>query len=317
MLSGNLQCSCPAAGAPSLVEPVGLAPTVQLSFASDFAQPGLVRVTARGCNSVGTQCYAGSTRGAADAVAETSVLLGLNSALATPPRAALTASRSVDLNGGAVTVSNTDVSTHGVTINAGGFVSNAGAARLGSAPGSAGGTGSIRAEDKSFRDSANAFWPGPRVFVSFFGMDRVTYRSQPGAMRIVCSGDCSNAIAAAASANPGRVLWVQGPVSIASNITLGGPGAPPVMLVVEGGLTVSANLQLFGVLYLHDPSGSNTWTTNAGSTLVDGAVIAEGGLSIIGEPTISFNPNILRRINKAQGSMVRVPGSWRDFAAGS
>jgi hypothetical protein len=89
------------------------------------------------------------------------------------------------------------------------------------------------------------------------------------------------------------------------------------MLVVHGGLTVSANLQVFGMLYLHDPSGSNTWTINAGSTLIDGAVVAEGGLSIIGEPTISFNPNILRTINNTQGSMVRVPGSWRDFAAGS
>jgi hypothetical protein len=288
-----------------------------LSFASNFAQPGLVRVTARGCNSVGTQCYSGSTRGAADAVAETSVLLGLNSALATPPRAALTVTRSVDLNGGAVTVSNADASTHGITINAGGQLFNAGAARLVSAPGSPGGTGSTRMEDQSFRDSMNNFWTGSRMFISFFGMDHVTYRSQPGATRIVCSGDCSNAIAAAASANPGRVLWVQGPVNIGSNTTLGGPGAPPVMLVVQGGLTVSANLQVFGMLYLHDPSGSNTWTTNAGSTLIDGAVVAEGGLSILGEPTISFNPNILRTISNTQGSMVRVPGSWRDFAAGS
>jgi hypothetical protein len=36
-----------------------------------------------------------------------------------------------------------------------------------------------------------------------------------------------------------------------------------------------------------------------------------------GTPTIVFNPAVLRTINLTQGSMVRVPGSWRDFAAGS
>jgi Tfp pilus assembly protein PilX len=317
ILANGPSCSCPAAGAPNLVEPVGLAPAIQLRFEAGLAQPGLVRVTSRGCSSIGTQCYAASARGPADAVAETSVLLGLNSALASPPKAALTARGAVDLGPDAVTVSNTDVSTHGITINAGGPVSYTVAARITSAPGSPGGTASIRAEDKSFRDSADNPWTGNRMFVSLFGMDRATYRSQPGAIRIVCSGDCSTAILAAASANPNRVIWVQGPVTISSETTLGAPGAPPVMLVVQGNLTVAANLQLTGVLYLHDPSGSNVWNTNAGSTMVDGAVVAEGNLSITGAPTISFNPNVLRTINTTQGSLVRVPGSWRDFAAGS
>jgi hypothetical protein len=155
------------------------------------------------------------------------------------------------------------------------------------------------------------------MFVSLFGMDRATYRSQPGATRIVCGADCSTAILAAASDNPGRVIWVEGPATISSEITLGGPGLPPVMLVVQGNLTVSANLRLTGVLYLHDPSDSNVWNTNAGTTTIQGAVVAEGNLSVTGDPRIIFEPEVLRTINKSQGSLVRVPGSWRDFAAGS
>jgi hypothetical protein len=234
----------------------------------------------------------------------------LNSALATPPVAPLTAGRDVNLNNQAVTISNADPATHGVAINAGRDVLGRGSAHIHSTPGSPGG-------DASIREASFPSWTADRMFLSLFGMDRVTYRSQPGATRVVCSGDCSAAIHAAASANPGRVVWVEGPVTIASETTLGGPGVPPVMLVVQGNLTVSANLYLAGVLYLHDPSGSNTWNTNAGSTVVDGAVVAERDLSITGTPSISFNPNVLRTINATQGSLVRVPGSWRDFAAGS
>jgi hypothetical protein len=50
---------------------------------------------------------------------------------------------------------------------------------------------------------------------------------------------------------------------------------------------------------------------------VFGAVVAEGALTVAGAPTISFDPAILRTIGLTQGSLVRIPGSWRDFAAGS
>jgi Tfp pilus assembly protein PilX len=309
LLPGSVSCSCPAAGAPALLEPVGLAPAFQLQFQS-VAQPGLVRVVSRGCSSIGTQCYAASAKGTADAMAEVSVLLGLNSALATPPSAAITARGTVNLNGAAVTVSNADVPTGGITIDAGGAVSNSADARLSSLPGSPGEM-SIRSPDPSLSTLT-----ADRMFTSLFGMSRATYRTQPAVVRVTCSGSCDAAIATAISANPGRVVWVQGPASIDSNLVLGSL-AEPVMLVLQGNLTVSANLQLAGVLYLHDTSGSNVWNTSAGSTLINGAVVAEGNLSILGTPTVVFNPDVLRTINTTQGSLVRVPGSWRDFAAGS
>ena len=310
LLPSGPSCSCPA-GDPAVIEPVGLAPTIQLRFdTTGLTEPGLVRVLARGCSSIGEQCYAASTKGKADAVAETSVLLALNSALATPPSAALTARGTVNLNNEIVTVSNADAST-GITINAGGQVTLAGNARITTVPGTPG--KAIRDEDPSL----SAMTSSDEMFKSVFGMDLATYRSQPAAVRITCAGECSNAIYDAAYDNPGRVIWVQGPVTIGSNLTLGGAGAPPVMLVVQGNLTVAANLTLNGVLYLHDPTAT-TWATNAGTTVVSGAVIVGGNLSITGTPVVRFDPDVLRTINLTQGSMVRVPGSWRDFTvAGS
>ncbi|MBE7419060.1 MAG: hypothetical protein HS128_15210 [Ideonella sp.] len=314
LLNAGGTCSCPgpSAGAPVLAEPVGgLAPTFQVRFeTSGITQPGVVRVVSRGCSSLGTQCYAASTTGSADAVAEVSVLLGLNSALATPPTAALTVRGALNFNGDAVRISNADPGSRGVTIDAGGALANSGNAVLSSTPGTPAADSVITA------DPVLGALTAERMFVSFFGMDRTTYRTQPAAIQVTCSGDCDTAVANAIARNPGRVVWVQGPLTIDSNRVFGSPSTP-VMLVVQGDLTVSANLQLYGVLYLFDPSGASSWATTAGSTLVQGAVVAEGALSMQGAPAIVFDPGVLATINRTQGSLVRIPGSWRDFAAGS
>ncbi|HEU5297475.1 MAG TPA: PilX N-terminal domain-containing pilus assembly protein [Burkholderiaceae bacterium] len=312
LLGAGTTCSCPTAGPPALAPPVGgLAPTFQVRFdTTGIAQAGVVRATATGCSNIGTQCFAASAN-SADAVAEVSVLLGLNSALATPPAAALTVRNTLNLNNRAVTIVNADVPSRGITIDAGGPLVNDGSVRLSSVPGTPG-SASALANDTSLADLGN----GDRMFVSVFGMDRNTYRAQPAAVPVTCSADCGVDIGIAVAKNPGRVIWVQGPATISSAQVLG-TEAQPVMLVVQGDLTASANLQLFGVLYLHGGGGANTWTTAVGSTLVQGAVVAEGDLSVDGTPTIVFNPAVLRTINLTQGSLVRIPGSWRDFAAGS
>jgi len=311
LLNAGASCSCPAAGPPSLVPPVGaLAPAYRVHFET-IAQPGVVRAVSRGCSSVGSQCYAGSADNA-DAVAEVSVLLGLNSALATPPSAALTARQNIDFNGNAADISNSDVPARGITIDAGGAVINSGNVRLFSVPGTPG-SASVLSADPSL-----SALDASRMFVSVFGMERETYRMQPAAVRIDCSaGDCGPAIAAAVSANPGRILWVENSASIGTDLVLGSP-TNPVLLAIHGNLTVSANLQVHGLVYLHAGDTNDvTWTTAAGTTLVQGAVIAEKGLSVVGAPNIVFDPVALRTINLTQGSMVRIPGSWRDFAPGS
>lgn len=314
LLSTGPDCSCPTSAAPALIVPVGGAPAFQLRFeTTGITQAGVVRAVSKGCSSIGQQCYTGVANDA-DAVAEVSVLLGLNSALASPPSAALVVRGTLDANNGSLGVVNTDAKARGITINAGGPVLNTDHLRLVGMPGTPGAS-SVRESDPSLSGLTT-----DRMFVSLFGMDRQTYRSQPAAIRVTCTGDCSTAIAQAASSNPGRVIWLQGPVSIDSNIVLGSAGMP-VMLVVQGDLTVAANVTLYGMLYLHDPSTDPNhtigWTTTAGATTIHGAVVSERNLAVLGGPTVVFDPAVLRTINLTQGSLVRVPGSWRDFAAGS
>ena len=311
LLPAGARCSCPSAGPPALIVPVGgLTPTFQVHFETDRpAGCRAGRIQRLQQHRIRVLCGGGSAN--ADAVAQVSVLLGLNSALATPPAAALTVHNTLNLNNGTLAIVNTDVPSRGITIDAGGPVINDANARLSSVPGTPG-SASVLASDPSL----SALLNGDRMFVSLFGMDRDTYRSQPASVQVTCAGNCASAIGTAVSQNPGRVIWVQGPATIES-AQVWGSAAEPVMLVVQGDLTVSANLQLFGVLYLHGGGGANTWTTTVGTTLIEGAVVGEGDLSVVGAPTIVFNPGVLRTINLTQGSLVRIPGSWRDFDAGS
>jgi len=315
LLSGGPACSCPNAQ-PELAPPVGLAPAFQVRFdMTGITQPGVVRVISRGCNSIGTQCYRNDPSfPTADAVAEVSVLLGLNSALATPPSAALTVRGSLDANNDAPVVANSDVATRAITIDTAGPVVNGDRMRLSSTPGTPGAASMITGDPSL----SGADFDKDSMFVSVFGMDRATYRAQPAAVRVTCGGDCGPAIQTAVFKSPGRVIWLDGDVAIGSETILGSPPDEPVMIVVRGNLTVSANLQLHGVLYLQEAQAGVpiTWTTNAGSTTIHGAVVAETSLSLHGAPTIVFNPGVLRTINLTQGSLVRIPGSWRDFTPG-
>ena len=156
------------------------------------------------------------------------MLLGLNSALATPPAAALTVHNTLNVNNGALTVVNTDVPTRGITIDAGGPILNDAFVRLSSVPGTPG-SASVLASDPSL----SALPDGDRMFVSLFGMDRDTYRSQPAAVQVTCAGNCATSIATAVSQNPGRVIWVQGPATIDS-AQVWGSAAQPVMLRRSG-----------------------------------------------------------------------------------
>jgi len=312
LLANGKDCSCPAAAAPALILPAGnLAPTFQVRFdTTGVTRPGVVRATSRGCSSIGNECYADAPN-KADAVAEVSVLLGLSSALTGPPAAAITTRGPLNLNGGVVQVANADVQSRGITLDIGGSLTNAGNAKLTSTPGTPG-SASIIESDTALSDLST----GDRMFVSVFGVDRVTYRTQPAVVRVGCASDCSTTLATAVANNPGRIIWVDGSVSIGSNLVLGTEDTP-VMMLVHGDLTVAANFQLHGVIYFHSPANDAVWTTTVGSTLIQGAVIAERGMSITGEPIVAFNPAVLRAINLRQGSLVRIPGSWRDFAQGS
>jgi Tfp pilus assembly protein PilX len=333
--NGNAwDCSCPGNAGPALAAPAGTAPTFRITFEAVPAalphEPDLIRVYAQGCSGFGTPCVAGAAN-RADAVADVTAVLGLAQPLTQTPAAALTVRGRLDAPD-AVQVANADVTSGGVTINAGEAVvaPNFALSTLPGMPASA----SMREDDGSLsRDvvPAGGLTRGEMMFLAAFAMPPAAYRVQPAVMKMTCGGGagCAELLENNAVQFAGRVIWVDGDLTIedGADITLGIP-TKPVLLIVSGNLNIGdgSTFTLNGMLYTRGAS----WTTGAAAdVLVRGAVVAEGldspglddgSFTINGAPAIVFDTEVINHLKKAQlrnvmdfGSFVRVPGSWRDF----
>lgn len=322
------QCSCPAAGDPVLAAPAGNGPSpgFRVSFEAN-AQPGVVKISVQGCSSFGSECAAGAAS-RSDAIAQVNALVGLAPTLAQTPAAALTVRGRLTANG-ALAVTNADRGTNGITINAGDAAVNP-AWVLSSLPGTPPQLSVVAGPDLSLNpESAGGLKRGEMMFLATFGTTPDALRVQPAVKRLRCDVNCAQVLKDAADGFPGRVLWIDGNLTIDPNVAplvIGSAGAP-VLLVVEGDILVgpASTFTINGLLYARGAS----LTATDSSTTVNGAVIAEGvrtedaddgSFNIVGAPAFILDTDVIATLKEAHnrhsldfGSMALVPGSWRDF----
>jgi hypothetical protein len=235
-----------------------------------------------------------------EAAATVSVVVALSSALATPPNAAVTVGGYAILGNNA-TVQNTDAPSNGLTINAGGVATVPNPElQLTTVPGSPRGSSFVDEDD-----GLAALTPH-QLFTSVFRMHPDTYKRQPAAIVVDCSADCPNRLQAAVSGNPGRIIWVDGALTLTSDVELGTEEAPAI-IVVNGGVSITAPARVIGLLH------SQATITIAGDLDLRGAIIGAGNFTVTSPSTLVYDAEILRKLNLSSGSLVRVPGSWRDF----
>jgi hypothetical protein len=166
------------------------------------------------------------------------------------------------------------------------------------------------------------------MFMATFGAPPAAFRVQPAVVRMPCAVGCALALQTAAVQFPGRVLWIDGDLVIEDDavVTLGSV-AEPVILVVGGDIRFGSgsSVTINGMVY----SRGARWVAGGSNALVQGAFVAEGqaavgpdegSFSIDGAPAIVFDTDVVERLKQAKarrvadfGSIVRVPGSWRDF----
>ena len=294
-------CSCPANGLPNLPAPTGTTPAA--AFTLQFApagKSGVVRVVVNGCTSLAGTCLAGST-GLAEASARIEAAFGLVAGLRTPPAATVTTRAGFDAGHAAIGLHNPDPFT-GIAVNAGGGFS-APLARL-TPPAGSPTTGLLAAND-----SALAGLPIERLFVSYFGVDKATWRAQPAVTRISCTVDCATVLGAAISAAADATLiQVDGDLVLAGPITLGSPQRP-VAIVVSGAVQFDGAVDLYGLLY----AAALRWDNTTGAAYVRGALVSEAGYQGNGAPELFYDALVLDALQRATGSFARVNGSWRDF----
>ncbi|MGM9480388.1 PilX N-terminal domain-containing pilus assembly protein [Roseateles sp. NT4] len=317
----GLVCRCPAPSTrtaqPSTALSGSLVPSVGVALGTDTDQRyGSFVASSYGCSDSSVDnCYAGPAEArsqTATAMAVQHAAIAFISAVPSSPAAPLTVKGSLTTTGVLdLGLHNTDPRSGGVLVVSGGPSPTPALspARLDSVPGTPPSQAGLFADDYLSRlstsDEDNA-----RFFRNFMGMRPARYQSHPAARVVACpnSGDCGPNLVSAVSAGQ-RMLTVPGAMAIGSNVIIGTPAAP-VVIVVYGPVAITGPMQLNGMLVV---LGSLAWTNNGGLTSqVTGMVVVQGDMVATGHMDILYQQAIADELRNRVGSYARVSGGWID-----
>lgn len=316
-------CGCPSTGDTALPGPSSAEAPVVFAVGMktwpSVGVSGAIQLLVKGCTSALTgdvtaanvntpsACHMRLPEESADVdgQARMSTVLGLVSALPVAPVATVTAGGDIVLTSGTtLRASNPDPST-GEVLHAGGTIQKVGVTATIMGPAGSSGTGLEQDADNTLHTAATS-GSGENLFQSLFGMMRADYRNQPAALRLECAGGCTASahLVPALTSNPTRVIWVNGNLNIDQASAIGSTNLP-AMVVVNGDVTISQGAAFTGVIYSH---GDINWSNSAAS--VFGAVIARNNFNANTDVNVAYDRQVIRRLQQAYGSFVRVPGSW-------
>lgn len=306
--SEGWDCQCPALRtrkAPEAINSTNIVPSFGIYLGTlKLSRTGTVQVRGRGCtSSVVDDCESAldiSKRYQGTSTQE--ALVALVSAVRSPPAAPLVAKGSVMASGtGGLGLHNTSANSAGLLVTAGGKLTGLLESRLQSVPGTSASEAQI-ADDGQLNDAS------ADLFRMFMGATAERYRLHPALQVVTCAGDCAPALETAYKAGA-RMLWVEGPLTISSNKTLG-TASDPLVVIADGDVTLAGAFQLTGMLVSR---GNLDWTNTSGLTsLVSGIVLAEGDVRTQGRMDIHYQTDVVNQLRNRVGSFVRVPGSWKD-----
>ena len=311
--NGATGCACPTASVltPTITRPSdGKGSAFHVSFyLPEGGDPlaGTLGLVGFACGSLGdsnNDCSRSTGQGGkpqVDGVSGVSLALGLLRALPLAPQATLTVGGAVNAAAGTLLVANPD-NTSGYTVLAG-MAYTPGTGDMFRLP--AGSAGEGRQDNiAALHDLAvlaNDGW-----FRNLFAMDPTNYGLQPAAQVIDCAAGCTAAnLTSKLLGFPRNPIILNGPVNINSAVALG-DADNPVMLVINGALSITANATITGFVH------ANSVTWNAATATLSGAMMTPGDFTIGagGVARMSFNKPVIDLIKYRYGSFVRAPGSW-------
>ena len=317
IVNGAPRCACPAMGqaAEAINVPAdGVATAFRITFRlfnDDTVRGGAVQLVSRGCSNPGagdTSCIAQNNNApAVDGSTSVITTLGLVRALPVAPKATLTAGTTITATApGELQVSNGDSKT-GLTAQAGGVL-NAPTSRF---VGPAGTRDEGRGDNVTELAALSAQGADP-WFRAHFVLDAESYQRQPAVVRLDCAAGCNRArIAAALVLNPRNPIWANGDVNL--DAAAGGvvddlgTAANPMMLIVNGNLTISGDAIIYGFAH------ANQITWSAPATTWHGALVSATSFTATTVATLRYDKAVLDTIRLGYGSFVRAPGGWNLF----
>lgn len=308
-------CSCPPAGtAPSLASTTSPTFTVQFQAVNSTtvpggtADPGSVLVTAYGCTAADSRCVPGSTN-SSDAYQKISVILKFRPLLPNVPVGAIVAGGNVTLGSAAVSVENVDPATNGILVNSGGACClHHDFANTTTLPGTPP-ENSVITGDTSLSELANN--PDGQ-FRSFFGMSVAEYKANPQTKVLtaaMCGGDCEAKFNEFYNGGNGyKFFYLEDELQVSSGTI--GSATNPVAIVTSSDIRFNGGTDVYGLIY---GDSDNFSPSGLGSGTMYGAVVARNNFEVNSNPLFKYDPDVLKKLQEGSGSVLRVPGSWKDF----
>lgn len=308
--NGVLSCGCPSPGAgDASLSPPSALPGFTVSFAA--IDETSVEITSVGCSALTTACSA-TTAAGSDATATVKSIVKFRSILRAAPVSPLTCGGSCSLSG-SFSVENTDYSTNGITINAGGAITGA-AGAVTTIPG-APSSNSVVNGDQSLASlaAADPACTNGSIFNAYFGSTLSQYQTSPSVDSISCTSAAACGTAVVSAYNDGwRSFYFPSGFELnnSSGISSLGSEADPVTIVTPGAIKINGNINIYGLVFSNDATFGDIGT---GSSKINGALISCKDFGSNGNGNITYNATALRNLQLSSSLMVRIPGSWRDF----
>ena len=306
-------CNCPpvAAAGSTAVASLGTSvlPSFTVAFEAVAGDAESVKITSYGCTAGAAACSSTSF-GSADGNARVSTILKLRPVLRALPSSPLTCGISCTI-GGSYNVVNQDLATNGVLINAGTTISTGNGVSLTTLPGLPAANAAI-SNDASLAalSSGDPTCTNSQLFNAYFGSTVAQYQAAPSTKTLSCSSSSDCATQLSNAYNDGwRAFYFSSALSLSGNSSYGSR-TDPVTIVTQSAISVNGNTTIYGLIFSNDANWNDLGT---GSATIYGAQVSCAGYNNNGNGTLSYDAATLNNARRLTGSLVRVPGSWRDF----
>lgn len=113
----------------------------------------------------------------------------------------------------------------------------------------------------------------------------------------------------------GTSIWIDqtgGTTASISGFTSIGNSSNPVLIVVNGGLSISGTVTIYGFIFT---IGTTSISTLLGIVNIYGGIATTDQFSMTGNSNITYNSSVLTNLQKNtnMSKWAKVPGSWKDF----
>lgn len=240
----------------------------------------------------------------ADGVASREVrqLLKYSSVMTTYSSSGLAAKGNISMAGNS-SVTNT---SNNVTLMTGGIVTlNGGSETIISS-----GVASTSSSFKSDVSQNNSSWVSASAeafFQQFFGTSSTSIKA---ASNYYYSKSTNTNYDSTLNGLQGVSIWLDqsnGTTATIDSTTVIGSASKPVLLVVNGNLTIQGNAIVYGYIYV---TGS---LQTAGNSTIQGAIVAGGNTVDSGNFSLTYNTSVLNKVKQLTGQYTKIPNSWNDL----